>query len=82
MEGNSGTTTLDVPVTLSKPSTQTVTVDWETIDSLDQPEVGVDYESASGTGDLRARRDLRDRSFTCTATGSTRTPCTTPSGPV
>ncbi len=39
------TTTFDVPVMLSKPSSQTVTVEWETIDSLAQPEVGVDYES-------------------------------------
>jgi chitinase len=49
VEGNSGTRTLTVPVTLSEPSSQTVTVDWETIDSLAQPQAGVDFESASGT---------------------------------
>jgi hypothetical protein len=48
-EGNSGTTTLSVPVTLSHPSSQTVTVEWETIDSFAQPKAGVDYEPASGT---------------------------------
>jgi Calx-beta domain len=48
-EGDSGTTTMHVPVTLSAPSTQTVTVEWATVDSLAQPAVGVDYESASGT---------------------------------
>jgi hypothetical protein len=49
IEGNSGDTTLNVPVTLSRPSSQTVTVDWETVDTLEQPKVGDDFESASGT---------------------------------
>lgn len=49
IEGDSGTRTLLVPVTLSHPSTQTVTVAWETIDTLAQPEAGVDYAPTSGT---------------------------------
>ncbi len=48
-EGDSGTTTMHVPVTLSHPSSKTVTVEWETIDSLAQPQAGVDYAPGSGT---------------------------------
>jgi hypothetical protein len=48
-EGDSGSTTADVTVTLSHPSTETVTVDWATVDSNAQPEPGVDYEPGSGT---------------------------------
>ncbi|MCB0975995.1 MAG: PKD domain-containing protein [Acidimicrobiales bacterium] len=47
-EGDSGTTTLSFPVTLSAPSGETVTVDWTTA-SGDEPEAGVDYEAANGT---------------------------------
>ncbi|MDZ7674044.1 MAG: Calx-beta domain-containing protein [Acidimicrobiales bacterium] len=47
-EGDSGTAVLEVPVTLSAPSANTVTVDWQTVDT-DQPEPGIDFESASGT---------------------------------
>ena len=36
-------------VDLSAPSGQTVSVSWATIDTLDQPRVGVDYASGSGT---------------------------------
>lgn len=49
LEGDSGTTSLEVPVSLSAPSGNTVTVEWNTIDTLTQPEAGVDYEPASGT---------------------------------
>jgi hypothetical protein len=48
MEGNSGSHTITIPVTLSHASASTVTVDWATIASV-QPEPGVDFESASGT---------------------------------
>ncbi len=52
-EGNSGTTTLAVPVTLSNPSTQTVTAQWTTLqvagDRPDQADPTTDYTPASGT---------------------------------
>lgn len=48
-EGDVGTTILQVPVTLSAPSGKPVSVEWETVDSLEQPEAGIDYEPASGT---------------------------------
>lgn len=47
-EGDTGTTELEFPVRLSEPSAETVTVGWAT-SSGDQPEVGVDYQAASGT---------------------------------
>jgi hypothetical protein len=38
VEGDSGPQSLDVPVALSQPSTQTVTVDWRTVPfNLDEP---------------------------------------------
>jgi hypothetical protein len=53
LEGNSGTTDLAVPVTLSQPATQTVTVQWSTlfVAGLSQPQAdpGTDYVPASGT---------------------------------
>lgn len=53
MEGDAGTTTLHVPVSLSGPSTQTVTVQWTTSFAPGAPsgfaEPGVDFTPASGT---------------------------------
>ena len=49
VEGNTGTRTLQVPVTLSVPSAVPVTAQWSTYDGSAQPAVGVDYTSASGT---------------------------------
>ena len=47
VEGNSGQTTLSIPVTLSEPSGRVVTVDWQTDDhSATAPS---DYQPASGT---------------------------------
>jgi hypothetical protein len=48
-EGNSGTTVVNVPVTLSSASANTVTVDWATVNTLADPRAGVDFQSASGT---------------------------------
>lgn len=52
-EGDSGSQILQLPVTLSQPSTQTVTVDWRTVpfDLEDPPTAsqGVDYLAGSGT---------------------------------
>jgi hypothetical protein len=54
VEGNSGTVTVQIPVTLSAPSTAVVTADWATLygpgitpPAAAQP--GVDYAAASGT---------------------------------
>ena len=53
VEGNSGTTTLQVPVTLSNPSARTVTVAWSTAYGPGAPDYmavpGDDYQAASGT---------------------------------
>ena len=47
LEGNSGTTTIAIPVTLSNPSVQAITVNYTTADdSADEP---ADYTAASGT---------------------------------
>jgi hypothetical protein len=47
LEGNSGTKTLQIPVSLSAPSGQTVTASWTTLDySAIAP---ADYQAASGT---------------------------------
>ena len=48
VEGNSGTSTLEVLVELSEPSGVPVSVDWSTVDT-EQPTAGVDFEAASGT---------------------------------
>lgn len=52
-EGNGGITTLEVPVTLSNPSTQTVTVQWTTLYAPgaagDQADPATDYTPVSGT---------------------------------
>jgi CSLREA domain-containing protein len=48
IEGHEGTTVLQVPVTLSAPSGNIVTVDWSTGATV-QPAPGVDFEAASGT---------------------------------
>ena len=52
VEGNAGTVDLNVPVTLSNPSTQTVTVDWSTLALPAVPpraDSATDFTSASGT---------------------------------
>ena len=50
-EGNAGTVVLEVPVSLSNPSAEPVTVDWSTLDTgaAGVATAGVDYEAASGT---------------------------------
>jgi virginiamycin B lyase len=53
VEGNSGTTNLQVPVTLNKPSTQTITAHWTTEfvpgAPAGQADPATDYTPASGT---------------------------------
>ena len=51
VEGNSGTVALQVPVTLSKPSSQTVTVQWFTGPAGPSPRAdpATDFSAASGT---------------------------------
>jgi len=51
VEGNSGTKVVNVPVTLSAPAAQAVTVDWSTLDTgaAGIATAGVDYVAASGT---------------------------------
>jgi len=51
VEGNSGTVDLNVPVTLSNPSTQTITVDWTTGPAGPAPRAdpASDFTAASGT---------------------------------
>ena len=53
LEGNSGTSALIVPVTLSNPSTQVVTVQWRTVfaphGAGSQSDPATDYTAASGT---------------------------------
>lgn len=52
-EGDAGTSVLEIPVTLSRPSDKTVTVDWSTrFDPAWGPEAavpGLDYEAGSGS---------------------------------
>lgn len=51
-EGDTGSTTLQVPISLSAPSLQTVTVDWETFDVPANTAIaasGSDYVANSGT---------------------------------
>jgi len=50
-EGDAGTTTLEVPLTLSSPAAQPVTVDWQTLDTgaAGIATAGTDYLAASGT---------------------------------
>jgi streptogramin lyase len=51
VEGNSGTVDLSLPVTLSKPSTQTIAVDWNTGPAGPAPRAdpASDFTAASGT---------------------------------
>jgi hypothetical protein len=53
LEGNSGTTNLRVPVTLSNPSTHTVTAQWKTVfvagAAGNQADPASDYSASSGT---------------------------------
>ena len=51
LEGDEGTSTLEVLVELSEPTGVPVSVDWATADT-DEPESGVDFEAASGTLDF------------------------------
>ena len=64
VEGDEGSTTVQVPVRLSAPSAQTVTVGWATGPGP-VPTPGVDFVAASWDGDLRAGAgrgdDHRDR---------------------
>jgi hypothetical protein len=50
-EGDAGSVVVQVPVSLSNPSAEPVTVDWETLDTgaAGIATAGVDYEAASGT---------------------------------
>lgn len=48
-EGNSGTTLMSFPVTLSGPSASTVTVNWATSSPRGGATAGADYVAASGT---------------------------------
>ncbi|MEZ5179558.1 MAG: choice-of-anchor L domain-containing protein [Acidimicrobiales bacterium] len=50
-EGDAGTTTVDVPVTLSAPSSEPVTLDYQTVDTGGQgiASSASDYEATSGT---------------------------------
>ena len=51
-EGNNGSQVYGLPVQLSEPSTQTVTIDWTTVDTSANPQVaqaGMDFVSTSGT---------------------------------
>ena len=51
-EGSSGTTTVQIPVTLTNPASSTVTVDWSTVPLAGGPgraDEGTDYTAASGT---------------------------------
>jgi hypothetical protein len=63
-EGNSGSKTLSVPVTLSHEFGDPVTVKWETVDSLTQPTAGVDYAPASGTVTFAPGQTTATASFT------------------
>ncbi len=50
-EGDSGSTSWDLPVTLSNPSDVPVSIDWATVDTLTNPlaHAGSDFVAASGT---------------------------------
>lgn len=51
-EGNAGTTTIELPVTLSEPTTVPVSAPWHTVvgtDVVNQATAGTDYLAASGT---------------------------------
>ena len=52
LEGDDGSTVVQVPVTLSNPSAETVTVEYQTVDGLEGKGLAttaVDHESAAGT---------------------------------
>jgi hypothetical protein len=66
-EGNTGTTTLSVPVTLSAASTSTVTVDYATADGT--AKAGSDYAAANGT--LRFRPGETRATIPISVTGDT-----------
>ena len=60
-EGNAGTVDLNVPVTLSNPSTQTITVDWKTGPAGAPPRrSGNRLHRGERHGDVHARRDGED----------------------
>jgi hypothetical protein len=66
-EGNSGTTTLSVPVTLSAASKSTVTVDYATANG--SATAGSDYTAASGT--LTLRPGETEKTIPVSVTGDT-----------
>jgi Ca2+-binding RTX toxin-like protein len=66
-EGNSGTTAFVFNVTLSNPSTQTVTVNFATTDGT--AEAGTDY--TAGTGTLTFNPGITSQQITIQATGDT-----------
>ncbi|GAB5453622.1 MAG: hypothetical protein Hals2KO_39500 [Halioglobus sp.] len=47
-EGSSGQATVDVRVTLAHACNRTVSIDWATVNTLVQPEAGVDFQPDSG----------------------------------
>lgn len=53
-EGNAGTTTFHFPVTLSNPTDQAVSVDWQTVDGS-ATSAGGDFAAASGTINIPAK---------------------------
>ena len=84
IEGDDGTTVLEVAVSLSAPSGNTVTVDWTT-GATAQPEPGVDFEAASGTVVFAPERPPRPSRSSSTVTSrtsraSTGVPSGAPSG--
>jgi Calx-beta domain len=66
-EGNSGTTSVSVPVTLSAASTSTVTVDYATADGT--ASTGSDYTAANGT--LTFRRGEKEKDISISVVGDT-----------
>lgn len=66
-EGNSGTTALNFTVSLSEASSETVTVDYETLD--DTAIAGADYTAASGT--LTFNPGETSKTITVAVTGDT-----------
>ncbi|MBN9119030.1 MAG: carboxypeptidase regulatory-like domain-containing protein [Planctomycetes bacterium] len=67
-EGNSGTTNFDLAVTLSNPSTQTITLNYQTVDGSATAASG-DYTAASGTVTFAPGQTLQ--TITVQVTGDT-----------
>ncbi|MFT5201934.1 MAG: glucose/arabinose dehydrogenase/PKD repeat protein [Candidatus Aldehydirespiratoraceae bacterium] len=68
VEGDNGTTTLDVPVTLTVPSNLTVTADWTTFDY--SAAAASDYVAASGTVTFNPGDDEQTVSITIIGDGT------------